>query len=117
MATQTQISEEFHRIAPAMESMQRHFDATVSYHLPADAIYWSDEIPASLSRFGENCLRPVLHYRTSMILGKPEDRWREYWDEATQRFPNWIGFCVERTRCNPELQETIAGFRRRSRSA
>lgn len=79
-----------------MEALHVSPSARVDYHLFADAIYWSDEIPQEIDPPTENYLRPVLRYRTTIILGAPDEKWRRFWDEAMRQFPKWIGFRAER---------------------
>jgi hypothetical protein len=68
--------------------------AVLSYELLSDSLVWSDEIPDLEDRdarsFGP--LRYVLRFRTSLILGEPEERCRGYWEEAQRLFPDWPGF-------------------------
>jgi hypothetical protein len=42
------------------------------------------------------------------MLGKPEERYRHYWEEAMSLFPNWPGFDPERR--VPELRNTYESF-------
>lgn len=112
MITDEDIFLEFDRIAHTLESLAPKRCAKISYHLLADAIYWSDEFPAGeLSDFGENCMRLVLRYRTSLILGTPEPQWEIYWKEAQKRFPHWIGFSEDRISESNSLKVLIADFR------
>jgi hypothetical protein len=115
MSFQSQVSAEFKEIASTMESLKKRSGVKVEYHLLADAIYWQDEIPQALPRFAENCLRCVLHFRTSLLLESPEVRWRMYWDEAQNHFPRWIGFNHERVTPSISLKNQIAAFRHESR--
>ncbi len=60
----------------------------------SDALVWSDEIPdldkGNVRDF--HCLRFVFRYRTTLILGAPDARFRGYWEEAHNLFPDWPGF-------------------------
>ena len=97
------IFDEYTRMAPTMEALQRSSSGCISYHLLADALYWSDEIPDQMNSFSENCLRLILRYRTTLILGSPDEKWQPYWDEAVRRFPKWIGFDLQRA--DPALKD------------
>lgn len=104
-------------IAKAMEMLSAAKNPKLDYHLMAGAVYWSDEIPGSLDWLAENSLRPVLRYRTSMLLGKPESAWERFWLAAKAAFPKWIGF--SETRCTPtsELAKHIRDLEKRSLSS
>ena len=97
-------------IAAAMCAMEKEDDAKVFYDVMSGSLIWTDELPkkapASL-----DCLRFVLRYRTGLIVGDPEPSFELFWREATELFPNWIGFSSERCTSNEEL----AGFYRRER--
>lgn len=73
----------------------------------AGALYWSDEIPNVLTWLAENSLRPVLRYRTSLILGASEIQWLDYWKVANRAFPKWIGFMPARCSPNKVLVEHL----------
>src|SRR5262249_52039543 len=80
------------------------------YHLLADAIYWSDELPQCLPWLAENALRLVIRYRTSLVLGKPDVRCDRFWREALKQFPRWIGFRRSRTTESKKLRKLMAVF-------
>lgn len=89
-----QLLAEIVAIAKQMNSLPKSSEATVSYDLLADGLWWSDErIPHSGS---SDSLRVLLRYRTSLIIGEPEDRYLTFWSAAKQAFPNWPGFDPER---------------------
>jgi hypothetical protein len=73
-------------------------DATVGYDVLSDALVWSDEYPSNIAgRLAEfDCVKLLLRYRTSLLLGKPDDSFKPYWDHAKERFPDWAGFCSTR---------------------
>jgi hypothetical protein len=81
-------------IADRMRELKTVPTATVFYELMSDALVWSDEIPdlasGDVSVF--HCLRFVFRFRTTLIMGKPDERFRNLWDEAKILFPNWPGF-------------------------
>ncbi len=65
----------------------------------SDALIWSDEFPdfAALRLVpGWEVIRFVFYFRTTLILGEPDENMREYWDEALRLFPDWPGFVPER---------------------
>ncbi|MGD9644920.1 MAG: hypothetical protein AB7U73_04355 [Pirellulales bacterium] len=85
-------------IAPSMERCRRiWWRPPIKYDLLADAVYWVDEIPGDIDAYSASCLRPMLRYRTTLILGLPDAQWELYWSEAKRQFPRWIGF--SRRRC------------------
>ena len=65
----------------------------------SDALIWSDEFPdfAALRLVpGWDVIRFVFYFRTTVILGEPDENMREYWNEALQLFPDWPDFAAER---------------------
>ncbi len=104
--TTEDIFEEYSRIAPSMELVKPKCFPKIHYHLLADAIYWSDEIPErDVSDFSENCMRFVIRYRTTLILGEPDPKWEPYYEEAKRQFPKWIGFQKKRNRPSNRLKK------------
>jgi len=107
---------ELAHIAHDMNAMIFHSDATVAYDMMSDSLLWSDEIPPlgthRPSAFWS--LRPVLRYRTSIILGSPEHQYEEYWNEAKKCFPNWGGF--HPSRCQENREYALLFTRRKSKS-
>jgi len=41
-------------------------------------------------------IRGVWRFRSSLICGVPDERFREHWEFAKQVCPNWPGFLLER---------------------
>jgi hypothetical protein len=97
-------------IATLMRALSRLPDAKMFYELLSDSLVWTDEIPeVSTEQVGGlRSLRFVFRYRTSLMLGTPEDRYRPYWEEAQSLFPAWPGFDLDRR--TPELQSTYKSF-------
>lgn len=83
-------------IAPLLQSMSKDPHARVFYDITADALIWTDEFPLIADSDAISCLRYVLRYRTSVILGQPEVRYERYWSEVAAMCPNWPGFILER---------------------
>lgn len=82
-------------LAPLLEALPFDPSAALGYDMLAGGVVWSDELP----EFDVVCrvhqwdtIRYVLRYRTTLILGEPEEAFREYWDEARRQFPRWPGF-------------------------
>jgi hypothetical protein len=104
MDQMTVFLEKLKSLGPKMESLKSHRFATLGYHALADAIYWSDEIPARLDYEEENALRFLLRHRTMLILGEPlEDLFKTFWDMGRKSFPNWIGFSERRVSPDPSV--------------
>ncbi len=81
-------------VAPFMRSLRASPDATVFYEVLSGSLIWTDEIPDA-SATGIQCgefLRPVFRFRTTVMLENPEERYREFWEEAYRLFPDWPGF-------------------------
>ncbi len=85
-------------IADRMRKLKPAPKATVFYELMSNALVWSDEIPdletGDVHDF--HCLRFVFRFRTTLMMGKPDERFQSLWDEAKALFPNWPGFDPER---------------------
>lgn len=97
-------SPDLKAIAPYMPQGDADPGAKVFYDILADALVWSDEKPhpAEDDRpLSPSCLRAVWHYRTSLILGRPDERCRVHWEEAQRLFPDWPGFAAIRR--HPDL--------------
>jgi hypothetical protein len=97
---------ELDRIANEMDQTRILPDATVSYDVLADALAWSDEYPRNIGgRLAEfDCVKLLLRYRTTLLLGKPDDFFKPYWDHARERFPSWAGFGSTRLTTTEELR-------------
>jgi hypothetical protein len=93
-------------IAPDMERMRLDNGAKPGYDLMSDSLVWPDEIPPGRRARELWCLRPVLRFRTGLILGLELSEFQPAWEAATRAFPRWIGFLEERTRQTPILEET-----------
>jgi hypothetical protein len=91
-------------IASIMRQLQESPTATVFYEMLSGGLVWSDEIPARENR-PPSCaeyLRPIFNYRSGLILGRPNKKYREFWKEASRLFPEWPGFLPARR--SPEYQ-------------
>jgi hypothetical protein len=81
-------------VAVRMRNLKPVAGATVFYELTSDALVWSDEIPdletGDVSDF--QCLRFLFRFRTTLMMGAPDERFRSLWDEANNLFPDWHGF-------------------------
>ncbi|HBI44983.1 MAG TPA: hypothetical protein DDY78_19325 [Planctomycetales bacterium] len=81
-------------VAVRMRELKPVAEATVFYELTSDALVWSDEIPdaetSDVSDF--QCLRFLFRFRTTLMMGAPDERFRSLWDEARNLFPDWHGF-------------------------
>jgi len=98
----------FIEIADLMNGHSVERGGKPTYDLMSDAIYWPDELPEikhckPVEAF--HALRWVLRYRTSLILGSPEDKREIAWQFAKSSFPQWIGFTANRCEENEELAE------------
>jgi hypothetical protein len=70
--------------------------------LISGSFIWGDELQ-DLIEFvahcrGKGCLRywEPIGFRTSVIRGTPDERWRRGWEELRQVCPTWPGFREER---------------------
>ncbi|GEM_PF-3458491 len=90
--------ERLQKIAPQLDRLREDPNARVHYELMSDSLVWSDELPP-LDEFqasDSSVLRGVWRYRTSLIMGVPEEKCRPAWEEAQKLFPNWPGFLPQR---------------------
>jgi hypothetical protein len=100
------ISESFEDIASEMDHTNVNPEAVLQFDLFADALLWSDEYPPPRKdRLGDiTCVRVLLRYRTTFLLGNPDQRLKPYWDQALLMFPNWAGFTPHRMKPTEELR-------------
>ncbi len=86
--------DQLRAIAVRMQPLRPAPGASVFYELMSDALVWSDEIPdlESGDMRDFHCLRFVFRYRTTLILGAPDPRFRDFWEQAQNLFPDWPGF-------------------------
>jgi hypothetical protein len=98
-------------IAHLMRTLTRGADAKMFYELLSNSLMWTDEIPEVAAEHvgGLRSLRYVFRYRTGLMLGTPEVRFRPFWDEAQALFPDWPGFDPQRRA--PELRDAYESFR------
>jgi hypothetical protein len=98
-------------IAHRLRELTPSPDAKMFYELLSDSLMWTDEIPEIRAEdvSGLRSLRFVFRYRTGLMLGVPEERYRPYWDEAVSLFPEWPGFDPRRR--EPELRGAYESFR------
>ena len=84
-----------------------HRTQSPGYDVLADALVWSDEYPKDIpGRHHEfDCIKLLLRYRTTLLLGAPNDFFRPYWERGKELFPNWAGFCIARLTPTEELRK------------
>jgi hypothetical protein len=91
---------DYQKMAPILDKLKHAIDARMHYDLFADALVWSDELPALEDRpacdLVGSKLRGIWNFRTSLILGQPKEKFRPAWEEAMKWFPNWPGFDPKR---------------------
>lgn len=95
------------QLAPHLDRLAFLEDSSVGYDVLAGALVWSDEKPASenLSFDVNQSLRPVLHYRTTLIVGEPDLQYEKCWLQAQELAPRWPGFHPSRR--SPDLCELV----------
>ena len=89
-------------------------NSRTQYHVMADAIFWDDEGIKNLNSKLGNSFRCILHHRTSLITGTPEEIYAKVYNIAKQYFPEWVGFSEDRTTYCPELADRIERIRKAS---
>lgn len=85
--------QELRALAPVLNQLSADPHARVHYELMSDALIWSDELPPDQEC---PCLRGVFRYRTTLMLGKPEEKYREGWEILQRLCPRWPGFLPSR---------------------
>ncbi len=95
--------KELRQLAAVLNRLPRDPEARLNYELMSDALIWSDELPAPSEREGweANCMRGVFRFRTTLILGKPEEKFREGWELLQKLCPLWPGFLPDRQKPDP----------------
>ena len=78
--------------------------ARVFFEVMSGALVWSDEVKDVPTKVIWS-LRPLFAFRSSLILGQPEEKGRSYWDASTSLFPRWVGFVPARAEPSPQLLE------------
>ncbi len=86
------------QIAPKLNQLQEDGSARVHYELMSHGLVWTDELPPlDQVEPGEcTCLRAIWRFRSSLIMGEPEEKFRPAWEEAQKLFPHWPGFLPQR---------------------
>jgi hypothetical protein len=82
---------------------------TIFYDIFSGGLVWSDETNKSTPHEVIWALRPIFAFRTGLVLNKPRDEFKAYWEHAISLFPKWVGFFPERRQPTPEL---LATYRR-----
>lgn len=62
-------------------------------------LMWEDEKAFNLSTYEMGYYRAILSIRTGFIIGKPDLRFPDMWEEFQKICPEWIGF--DPSRCQP----------------
>lgn len=105
------IQEQLAQVAAFLQELRPSVAASVMYDMASDALVWSDELPApGVVRVRDLwCLRPVLRYRTTVMLGEPDRQHEDVWNAAQRLFPNWTGFAT--CRQSTELAKIYTALR------
>ena len=98
------IEDDLKLIASDLEQLKIDPAATLHYEVMSDALVWSDELIRDRRARDIWCMRPVLRYRTGLILGLDFAEFRETWNTARITFPRWIGFVQERCERSAPLE-------------
>jgi hypothetical protein len=88
-----ELRREFEQLAPVLNNMKVHPDVVPQYDLVSDSLFWLDELPDLVGHSTSElwCLRPLLRFRTTLIIGEPDEQLRLFWDLAHELFPSWPG--------------------------
>ena len=82
-------------------------DREPEYELMCDSFVWSDELAdvSDLSQGELGALRALWRYRTSLITGVRDGRFKELWTRCRAAVPNWVGFAEHRCRYSRKLAD------------
>jgi hypothetical protein len=105
-------------IAPLMDRLIPSPESTFTYDLLSGGILWPDEFPdfrvlRTVRNWG--VVRFLLRFRTTLILGHPDEELRPCWDRGQELFPSWPGFDPHRrsTSLRPAVLEIEAAAHER----
>lgn len=99
-----EIIAELDIIAPYLASCRYDPNASLRYSLLADALYWTDEVPAA-NLPCDTAFRYLLFFRTLLIIERPSNEvLHELWEAAKSRFAEWPGFSGARVTPSLDLQ-------------
>lgn len=88
------------------------------YDLMSDAFVWSDELIdfQKLSQGEAGAMRCLWRYRTSLITGAPDERFKELWPRAIALAPHWVGFAAGRSVYSEQLARKYAEIKNKGRN-
>jgi hypothetical protein len=90
-------------LAPHLNQLPVDPHARIHYELMSDSLVWSDELPPPSQGEGSawNSMRGALRFRTTMILGSADERYRADWELLGRLCPHWPGLLPERRQADP----------------
>jgi hypothetical protein len=68
-------------------------------------LIWTDETNKNTPIEVIWALRYLVAFRTSLMLGKPREELRSFWEYGLSLFPKWVGFRSERRQPAPDLMK------------
>ena len=86
--------DKLNALAPQLNQLPLVQAVDCFYEVLSGGLLWKDEIP-DLTGYPPGtfeALRGVIRYRTTLILGEPDQQYQELWSEAQRLFPKWPGF-------------------------
>ncbi len=86
-------------LIPHLKLLSKNELAEPFFDTMSGGFVWSDEKIKGLEKYEMGCLRAIFRYRTSIIIGEPDQRFEEIWEKLKVGLPEWIGFDPER--CSP----------------
>ena len=88
------------------------------YDLMSDAFVWRDELldPQDLSQGEAGAMRALWRYRTSIITGIPDERFKALWEYLADLSPDWVGFAKARTNYSKELADRYRSLKHQAPS-
>ena len=86
-----------------------------AYDLMSDAFVWSDELIdfRTLSQGEAGAMRALWRYRTALITGVQDNRFRELWTRFIDAVPDWVGLAVNRSAYSETLAQRYKEIKKR----
>jgi len=88
------------------------------YDLISDAFVWNDELIdfQTLSQGEAGAMRCLWRYRTSLVTGVQDGRFKELWTRATVLAPSWVGFTEGRDVYSENLAQKYRELKSKGRN-
>lgn len=113
----TKFTAHLPRLIARLSELKHNTDADVFFDVMSGGLVWNDEKLSGLTAEEMGCLRALFRFRSSVIIGHPDERFRDLWECAYSLASSWIGFSSDRSGCNPDLAALYARLKASSDNA